>query len=58
MKYNYIHTYNIIICTQLHIHTHLHKDRGMGEGIVDSQEKVGYVDNGWIVSPEVTSTQA
>ena len=33
------------------MHTHLHKDRTMGECIVDSQEKVGHVDN------EETSTR-
>ena len=34
------------------MHTHLHKDRRIGKGIIDSQEKICHVDNGRIMSPQ------
>ena len=37
------------------MHTYLHKDRRMGEGIIDSQEKVGHVDNGRVQVQSMTT---
>ena len=40
------------------MNTHLHKDRRIDKGIVDSQEKVGHEDNGRIMSPRSKGRKA